>query len=122
MFTIRLNALAEEEQRLRQLSMSLLNTEKNIEAIRAGLNEVMNTEASDEISMAMAKLGSGLNNEGMILRKMSDTLQNIIDQYRDTEQRIIAEAEEVALVHRNVSTGYEDISWYGEKLSGIKFR
>ena len=122
MFTVRLNIMAEEEQRLRQLSVSLLNAEKTIETIRAGLNESIEIKDSDEIDHVIAKLKSKVNEEGMLLKKMSDVLSNVIAQYKDTEQRIITEAEEIALTHKNVSAGYEDLSWYEKKLSGIKFR
>jgi hypothetical protein len=122
MFTVRLDIMADEEQRLRKLSRSLLDKADTLAMIQDGLTESMETEAMEEITEAMLKLRRSVQNEGENLAGMSDAIGNIRLQYKDTEQRIIAEAEEVALVHKNVSASYRDLSWYETKLSGMKFR
>jgi hypothetical protein len=114
--------MADEEQRLRKLSRSLLDKADTLAMIQDGLTESMETEAMEEITEAMLKLRRSVQKEGENLAGMSDAIGNIQLQYKDTEQRIIAEAEEVALVHKNVSASYRDLSWYETKLSGMKFR
>lgn len=94
---------------------------RSVDSVMDALPNFLNTDANEEINRALHKLSERLQCEEQDLKCLSDNLIKISDYYNESEKNILKEAQEVSVIHHDVSAVHNNITWFAEKLSGIKF-
>lgn len=122
MFTVQPARLSEEAQKLENLALKLDRMKSMLNRTGSALTDNLETEAAKDLIVSIKRLEGNLLTHTQEMSLMAKTLDNVSLIYRQCEKRITAEAQEISLMHRNVSAQINDLSWYSEKLSELNFR
>ena len=122
MFTVQPERLSEEAQRLEKISGRLAAISSMLNRMYSDLSDYLDTDSTDELMETLKKIDTRVGEEIDISRSMSRVLGNVSERYRSCEKRIISEAEEISLLHRNMSIHVVDMSRYKNLLTNLTFR
>ena len=122
MFSIHPQHIKQESENMKRYAFRMRGLIQTVKLVQNTIPECLKTNETEEIVKTLYKLHEKLDEEEQKLMRAAEILMQSAECYLNCEDKIIAEAQEIEVRHYNVSASYHDLTWFSEKLSGVKFK
>lgn len=121
MFSVHPRELHTEGEHISRQVNKLETIIRSVDSVMNSLPNFLKTDTTETITEALHKQSNKLQLEKNDLKSLSDSIIKISECYQESEKKILTEAQEVSVMHHNVSAVHNNLTWFADKLSGIKF-